>query len=149
MAIYDTKTSVLRNFGIKNPIQEKNINDPFIEDGGKKMKLKVEKTIEIEDGKHTGTLKGINYEERKGYKYVDIIIEEEETSFELKCGVPQYISENSALGAVLRNFGAKLEELLEKEIEIEDYINPGVKVEFVTIHKDKFVNILPETLKPK
>lgn len=148
MVIYDFKTVRLDMFGFKNPVPEQNIDNPFTEDGGKKMKLKVEKTIDIEDGKHTGKLKQINYEERKGYKYVDMLIEEDTTSLTLKCGVPQYISDNSALGAVLKNFNAKLDKMIGDELEIEDYINVGSRVEFVTIHKDKFVNILPETLKP-
>lgn len=142
------KTKTLTEFGFKNPVIKKEC-EIFINDVRyRKMKFKVEKTINIEDGKHKGTLKQINYEERKGYKYVDFVIEEDDTKLDLRCGVPQYLSENSMLGMVMKNFGCDVNTFVDKELEIEDYITVGVRVNFITIHKDKFVNILPESIKP-
>lgn len=116
----------------------------------KNMKAKVEKTIKIDDGRHEGEITAINYKEEP-YNYVDIVIKEKEQEIELKCGVPFSITENTALGKILQKFGAKLE--VGKEIEVEDFIKTGIKVEFQTItettKKGTFARIINDSLKPK
>lgn len=129
----------LGDYGIKNPVTGELV----------KMKAKVEKTITIEDGKHTGIIKGLEYK-TEPYSYVDIVIKEDKSEVELKCGVPFKVTENTALGGILENFGAKLE--VNKEIEIEDYLKENRKVEFITVtvknDKGKFARIVSQSLKP-
>jgi hypothetical protein len=117
--------------------------------GGGKMEKKVEKSVKIEDGKHTGIIDSIEYREEP-YEYVDINIKENKTALVLKCGVPFSISENTALGQMLIRFGAKLE--VGKSIEVEDFIKENLVVEFVTITEDTkkgtFARIQSKSLKP-
>lgn len=129
----------LKEFGFYNPVKSGEMD---------KMKAKIEKTIKIDDGKHTGTISAINYKETP-YNYVDIVIKEDKLDIELKCGVPFSITDNTALGNILKRFGAKLE--VGKEIEIEDFIKEGMKVEFLTMtektQKGTFARIISDSLK--
>ncbi len=69
----------------------------------------------------------------------------------MKCGYPFKITENTALGQLLRRFGAALK--LDEEIEIEDFLKKGAAVTFVTktetTKKGTFARILSESIKPK
>lgn len=135
----------LYEFGIYNPLLNKKQMD-----GVKNMvKAKVQDTIKLEDGKHTGVVKEL-IEKKEPYHYLDIVITEKETDFDLKCGVPLYISENSALGKILINFGATLE--VDSDLEVDDFIKSGQKVEFTTVteetKKGNFARIQPQTIKP-
>ena len=131
---------VLGNFGIKDPITGELW----------KMKAEVKETIKIDDGKHEGVITDIIYKEEP-YNYVDIVIKENENDIELKLGLPFSVTENTALGRVLMEFGAKLE--VGKDVEIEDYIKKEQKVKFMTItektKKGTFARIVSESLKLK
>lgn len=52
----------------------------------------------------------------------------------------------------MENFGCDIEKFVDSEIDIEDYIKIGMKVQFLIQNKktDKgtFSNIVPNTLKP-
>jgi len=128
----------LNAYGFKNPVGE-----------CKEMKGKVEDTIKIEDGKHKGVITDIIYKDEP-YNYVDIVIKEESQEIELKCGVPFKITENTALGQILQNFGAELK--VDKEIEIDDILKKDTKVEFLTktekTERGTFARIIPDTVKP-
>jgi len=118
------------------------------------LKTKVEKGISIEDGKHKGTISKIEtktVEVKKGTAtYLEIFIVEEDSGVELKAGVPFRITENTALGMILTNFGAELTE--DTEIDVEEFIKPKMKVTFLTktekTAKGKFATIINDTLKP-
>lgn len=129
---------LLYAYGFGNPIRE-----------NKKMKAKVEKTIKIDDGKHTGEIKELIYKDTP-YNYVDVVIKEDKLDIDLKCGVPFSITENTALGQMLKRFGADLEE--GQEIEVDDFLKVGSKVEFMTLtektKKGTFVRVLSESVKP-
>lgn len=142
MAVWDIKnTKLLTEYGINSPLDKRM---------GVKMKAKVKESIKIEDGKHEGVIKEL-IERKEPYNYLDIFVEEKKQKIELRCGVPFYITENSALGQILANFGAKLE--VNKEIEIEDFIKEGMEVEFITMtektERGSFARIISQSLKPK
>lgn len=139
----DEEQLLLPEFEIYNPLLSKDDITRVI-----RMKAKINAVIKLEDGKHTGIVQKVEYRE-KPYNYVDIVIKEDTTGLDLKAGYPFYISENSALGQVLMNFGMKNE--IGKEVEIEDYINGGLKVSFLTqtekTDKGNFVRIIQSSLK--
>jgi hypothetical protein len=135
------KNKSLNDYEIYNPLlTREEVN---------KLKAKVEKTIKIDDGKHEGEITAINYKDEP-YNYVDIVIKESKQDIELKCGVPFSITENTALGKLLQAFGATLE--VDKEIEVEDFLKTGTKVEFLTMTektaKGTFARIIPDSVKP-
>lgn len=138
MVIFDLKQkTTLLDFGLKNPIGVKN-----------KMgkKIKAEKTITIEDGKHTGVISDIKFRDEP-YEYTDILVKIDNTDgIEIKLGVPTKITENTALGKILVTFGVKKIEV-DKEYDVEELLK-GKKVEFMTLTKGKFVNIVEDSLKP-
>lgn len=131
-------------------LEDFKIYNPLLTRMELKMKAKVEKTIKIDDGMHEGEITAINYKEEP-YNYVDVVIKEKEQEIELKCGLPFSVTENTALGRMLQRFGAKLE--VDKEIEIEDFIKTGIKVEFQTLtettKKGTFARIVSDSVKPK
>ncbi len=136
----------LYQFGIYDPLLKKEDRERL----ETMVKAKVEKAVTIADGKHTGKIKEL-IEKEKPYHYVDIVISVDELDIDLKCGVPVHITENSALGKILTNFGASLEE--GKEVEVENFLKDGTEVEFTTVteetKKGSFARIQPMTLKPK
>lgn len=115
----------------------------------KQMKAKIEDTIKIDDGKHEGEITAINYKD-KPYEYVDVVIKEKEQGIEMKLGLPFKVTENTALGRLLMVFGAKME--VGKDIEVDDYLKKGLKVEFMTImettKKGTFARIVNDSVKP-
>ena len=139
---WDNKAKPLFHFGIYNPLLTK--------DGVGKMKLNVEKAFKLVDGKHEGSIKEITYKETP-YKYVDIVVTENKEKLDLRCGVPQHITESSALGIILKNFGAIVKE--GEQIEIEEFIKIETAVEFITMteetKKGTFSRIIPSSLRPK
>lgn len=134
----------LIEYGIFDPLRSKQ--------EVKNMKTKIEDTIKIEDGKHEGKIKELIYK-TEPHKYLDVVIttEIDGKTFDLKCGVPHSITENTALGQMLQNFGAKLE--VGAEIDPDDFLKVESVVEFVTVMKKTdrgtFANIQPLSIKPK
>lgn len=114
----------------------------------RKMKIKVEESIKLEDGKHEGEIEDVEYRE-KPYNYTDVIIKTKVNNkdVKIKVGYPTNITENSALGQLLERFGAKLE--IGKDLEPEEFLTKGKEVEFQTVTKGKYYNVVLESLKPK
>jgi len=127
----------LNEWDFKNPIRSK------------KMKIKAKATISIADGQHTGKIVSVDYE-TEPYDYTTITIEETKSKVNLRLGVPTSITENTALGKVLKNFGVKIEP--EKEYDIEEHLKKDMNVSFMvmneTTEKGTFTKILPSSLKP-
>ena len=116
--------------------------------------FEVKAPLKIEDGKHEGIIKKIEYRgEETGdkYEYTDIYIEEIETGLVLKVGVPTYLSPNSKFGKLLSSFLGR--ELKPKERIVPEQLLIEKEVEFLTTtektDKGEFSRILVETLKPK
>jgi hypothetical protein len=113
-------------------------------------KIRATKSISIPDGVHFGEITKVEHVENKGYKYTEIYIEEFDTELELKCGVPTAITENTALGMILQNFGAVIKE--ERDYDVEELLK-GKQVQFMTITektpKGKFAKIISDSIKPK
>ena len=112
------------------------------------MKIKVEETKSLEDGRHQGEILDIQYREDP-YQYVDILISCE--GMTLKASYPQKLAPRTMLGKLLSRFGAEVK--TGEEISPEAYITKGKKVEFFTLtEKDdegnEYTKILRETLKP-
>ena len=127
----------LCSFGFTSPLGER-----------ESMKAKIEKAASIEDGSHEGKIIKIEYKE-KPYRYVDITIKESIKEIELRASYPFKITENTALGQILQNFGAAL--VIGEDIEIEDYLKIGSSVSFITMteqtERGKFARIIPTSLK--
>ena len=140
-------------------LDEYGFHDPIIKkDGRDKMaKAKVNKVIDIEDGKHQGIIDSFDLRAVKGkkgdeFEYFEIFITMPEyDDLKIKCSVPFSISVNTALGKILENFGAKLKD--GADVDTEDFIKEGQKVQFLTMKKttDKgtFANIQPLSLRPE
>lgn len=109
------------------------------------MKIKVEERKILEEGKHEGAIIAVEYRE-KPYKYVDFVIEttENEATFKLKAGYAQYLRVDTQLGLLFKRFGYNLK--VGQNVEPEELI--GKKVQFLTVTKNRYANILPATLKP-
>jgi len=111
------------------------------------MKAEVKAVIKLEDGKHTGIIQKTE-NRTEPYNYFDVVIKEDVTGLDIKVGYPFNISELSALGSVLKKFGAKLE--VGKNIETDDFINAGLKVNFLIMNKEKdgrtYPRIIPQSL---
>lgn len=132
-------------FGIpKNYKQIKNYME------GAKMKIKVEESVKLTDGKHDGKIEDVEYRTTpQGYKYTDVVLLTEEQGKEVKVkgGYATKITKDTALGQLLERFGAKLE--IGKDTDPDEFLTKGKEVSFQTVTKDKFYNIVPESLKPK
>lgn len=122
---------------------------PYLLREMKKMEVEIEKAVRIEDGKHTGEILAVDYRDEP-FEYVDIIIREDDSDVQLKCGVPRKITEFTALGKILDNFGIDLKKI-GKNIELDDIFKG--RVEFVTVtektDKGNFARIQPTSLRPK
>lgn len=112
------------------------------------MEIKVKEPLKIEDGKHTGSIVRIDYR-TSPYNYTDVIIKLDSKDFELKYGVPTFLSPTSRLGKLLKLFGAKVEPNTNED---PDKILVGKSVQFITItekmEKGEFVRIVADSLKP-
>ena len=89
--------------------------------GDAKVKIKVEKSAKIPDGKYQGAIINIRYRNRK-FSYVDLEIEfmHKEESRKLKAGYPATITESSKLGRLLSRFKINL--------EVDEEIDPDVLI---------------------
>ena len=109
------------------------------------MNIPVEKANKINDGLHNGVIIAVNYRTNP-YKYTDYVIEfmVGESAVQLKCGFPTKLYEQSKHGDMLKQFGFVIAEGLE--IDPDKMI--GRDVQFQTITKGKFAEIVQESLKP-
>ena len=110
------------------------------------MNIPVEKANKINDGLHNGVIIAVNYRTNP-YKYTDYVIEfklEDEAIIQLKAGFPTKLYEQSKHGDMLKQFGFVIAEGLE--IDPDKMI--GRHVQFQTITKGKFAEIVQESLKP-
>lgn len=92
------------------------------------MEFEAKKKSEIQDGIHYGTIRGVVESEGK-YNYVDIFVQVDETSAELKYGCPPNLTEGSKLHKLLSEF---------VKIEVGKNYNPetillGKRVSFITM----------------
>lgn len=151
--IYEKGNEDLNKFNIYNPLLTKKQMERL-----KNMKAKTEKAFKLEDGKHSGTIKTIEYVNRKNYEYLDIQIMESETKLILRYGVPFKVTENTALGQLIVRLGCELE--IDKELDVENnimkYNNKEIlkkddSVEFLTMtektDKGTFSTIITASLK--
>ncbi len=115
----------------------------------RKMKIKVEESIKLEDGKHKGQIEDVEYKSPKGFNYMDVVIKTKvkDKDVKIKASYPQNITENSALGKLLIRFGAKLE--VDKELEPEEFLTKGKEVEFRTVTEGQYYNIVLDSVKPE
>jgi len=109
------------------------------------MKLEVEESKSIEDGKHTGVITAVEYRE-KPYKYTDVVISFEESKT-IKAGYPTCVTKESKLGKLLQEFGAEMEvgSVIDPELFLKDK-----EVQFLTMtNENGFANVVPNSLKRK
>lgn len=109
------------------------------------MNIPVEKPTRINDGLHQGVIIAVNYRTTP-YKYTDYVIEflQDTEKYQLKCGFPTKLYEESKHGNMLKRFGITVAEGLE--CDPDSLI--GRLVSFQTITKGKFSEIVQESLKP-
>jgi len=111
------------------------------------MKIKIEQTRIIEEGKHEGVIVEVKYREQP-FQYTDIVIEFGE-GLRVIDGYPTNITQDSKLGLLLVDFGAKLE--VGKEIDPADVL-VGKKCSFMTINnitdRGTYANVVKGSLKP-
>ena len=109
------------------------------------MKIPVEKATKIIDGVHQGTIIAVNYRE-KPYRYTDYVVEflNQGDQIQLKAGFPTKLYEVSKHATMLRQFGVVVAEGLEPDPDVLI----GRHVDFQTITKGNFAEIIPESLKP-
>ena len=112
------------------------------------MKIKVEESLRLEDGKHEGEIEDVQYRDTP-YNYVDVIVKI--GNGKMTASYPRVVNEDSLLGNLLLRFGSTLE--IGKDIEVEEFLTKGKKVEFQTLTKKgkdgkDYSNIIRESLKP-
>ena len=114
-----------------------------------RMKIKVEESIKLEDGKHDGEIEDVTYKSPKGYNYMELVIKTKvkDKDTKIKVSYPQNITENSALGQLLVRFGAKLK--IDEDLEPEEFLTKGKEIEFQTVTEGKYYNVVLESVKPK
>ena len=96
------------------------------------MKLRVNPTETLEDGKYKGIIETINYRETP-YEYTDLRIAITGTEGQhIKVGYPTYICPTSGLGKLLERMGCKLE--IGKDVDPDDCLL-GKAVSFVVVNK--------------
>ncbi len=132
----------LYDYGIENPV--KKLNEVI------EMELKAEKAIKLEDGKYTGIINGVEFRDEP-FEYTDVLIKEDKTKFELKCGMPSKVTEDTTLGMFIENITGKSLVIGQDYVKTLEELE-GKKIEFMVINKktDKgsFCNIIPSSVKP-
>jgi len=137
--------SLIRDYEIPNLVEKFDQKVEELTNMGRKVIG--EKSLKLEDGKHEGVITSIEFRDEP-YAYTDIVIKEKVTGLDIKCGVPTKITEDTALGLILENFGVAIE--VNKEYDIEETIKG--KVVFITAtqktERGTFAKIVPSSLKP-
>lgn len=146
---YRTGQTKLQTFGLPN------INQTKQEEKTKMPTATVNKVIEIPEGLYDGVIVGSSVRESGLYEYheTQVRIQYEDTEVLRNLSVPFKITNKSILGLILAKFGLDLDKSLDKEIDTEEFLKPGLKVEFYLGKKKTgertFDRINPETFKPK
>lgn len=111
------------------------------------MELKVKKTAEIEEGKHTGTITKIT-RRLEPYDYTDTHIQMDGSDIVLKYGCPTNVTLKSKLGRLLSNFT----NLVEDDIVDPEKLMLNQKVSFLTKNEEKengtFAKVVEDSIKP-
>lgn len=111
------------------------------------MKLKVEQTKIIEEGKHEGAITEVEFR-TSPFEYTDVVIEFGEGN-KIKAGFPTNLTPDSKLGKLLELFGAKIE--VGEEIDPADIL-VGKKCAFMSINdlteRGTFAKVVTGSLKP-
>jgi hypothetical protein len=110
------------------------------------MKLKVEKAVQLADGRHEGKIIAVRYRD-KPFEYTDLEIASEGAI--LKAGYPTKIMQESKLGLLLKRFGV----LVAEGMTVDPDVLTGRDCEFMTMQKPGkkggvFANIIPDSVKP-
>ena len=113
------------------------------------MEFEVKEKVSMVEGSHKGKITKIEYR-NEPYQYVDIFIQPEGKEFEIKHGVPQYLSIDSKLGKLLALFGATIKP--KEKIDPEKILlNRGVK--FIVMNETKdgkdYARVVEGSLKPQ
>ncbi|MCD6436468.1 MAG: hypothetical protein J7L15_08850 [Clostridiales bacterium] len=118
------------------------------------LKLKVKKSVQIEDGMHKGEIIEVKKSENTEFNYIDVVItlddlkKEDGSPFTLRYGCPANLSALSKLGRLLTAVGVDLEE--NKEIDVEKELLHK-KISYMTVTENtkdgSFARIVPESIK--
>jgi hypothetical protein len=113
--------------------------------------LEWKEPIEIQDGKHSGTIIRVEFRSDP-YEYTDIVIKLDDADIEMKYGCPTVLSENSKLGRLVIAMGEKFEK--GKKVNPEKTLKDK-KVEFMTLtkkskqdSKKSYSEIVADSIKP-
>lgn len=133
---------------------DKKITEEIEKQKKKMVKVKVEETIVIEEGKHEGEILDIR-ERTEPYHYIDFVVSVDEIKkqngepLSIKTGYSAFVSENSALGNFLSRMGMKLK--TGKELELDTLLKR--KVSYLTVNEvskkdgNTYARIVKESIK--
>jgi len=107
------------------------------------MELEVQREKKLDDGLHHGIIIDVLYR-TEPYAYTDVKIELADT-FVVTAGYPTCITKSSKLGLLLERFGAIVQ---EGSMLDPNKVLVGKDVQFQTITKGKYAEVLTESLKP-
>lgn len=114
--------------------------------GYKKMKIKVEKSQKLPEGKYTGIIKDVKKRDIGDYTYIDVVIQEDVSMSELSYSIPQNLTKSTKLGILLSEFCDILE---GAEIELDILLNQ--KVSFMILlqktEKGEFSRIVDNSIR--
>jgi len=112
------------------------------------MEIEIKESVSLEDGTHKGTITAVEYREEP-YKYVDVVIKEDVTGFDIKYGCPNNDSEKGKLVLLLKEFK---DLKVGDKIEIDDIL-VGRKVNFMTLKEKKdgneYSRVVSNSVKPQ
>jgi|TARA_Y100000310_G_scaffold74620_1_gene70840 hypothetical protein len=111
------------------------------------MKIPVKEIKTVSDGQHTGKIVAVE-SRTEPYQYTDYVIEftEKDSTYKLKAGYPTNLCAGSKHAIFLAQFGMEL--VVGTNVDPEKFCI-GKEVSFLTMTKNNFANIVPESVKPK
>lgn len=122
------------------------------ENGVHNMKIKVEKSVVLPDGKHEGKITGVAYRDDP-YDYTDVEIEENKNQLKIKYGCPSEIKvddEGKPKTKLARLLSLFTDVKLDAECDPEEILI-GKKVSFQTLtkktDKGEFSNVVADSVK--
>lgn len=113
------------------------------------MELEVKEVVRVDEGKYFGTITKLEFRSQP-YEYTDVYVRVDKVNKELKAGYPTSVSEVSALGKLLADFGVEL--VPGKKIDPEKVL-VGKKCTFLVVNEKgkgkggEFARIVSESLK--